>query len=313
MNFLEQFIEVAIAEDGLSTNSIESYSRDLLDFQNFILSKQNLDIQNVSRQDVISFVVHLASNGLNPRSISRKISALKRYYAFLCSENHITQNPVYDIEVPKYKAPIPKILSVDEIKKLLQHTKLAQSPEEIRLNAMIHLLYASGVRVSELVSLRLSSLMIDTKLSTMQNTFKVFGKGGKERIALMNHQTAQILMQYIAIRKMFISSKVSNLYLFPSTSSNGHMTRQNFAILLKHAAIKAGILATDISPHILRHSFATHLLEGGADLRVIQELLGHASISTTQIYTHISRSHLKNTLLKHHPWAKILPNSQELE
>lgn len=205
------------------------------------------------------------------------------------------------IDLPKYQATLPSVLSTDEIKILLLCCESDKSDAAVRLKAMIHLLYASGMRVSELVSIKLTSILVNQLSKDIKKIFPIFGKGNKERMIVINDKTITSLQEYLAIRHKFLTPKQlsSKLYLFPSYSSTGHMTRQNFAVLLKQISIKAGLNSENISPHGLRHSFASHLLERGADLRVIQELLGHADISSTQIYTNIQTKHLKIALGKH--------------
>ena len=250
-------------------------------------------------------IEYLASNALQARSINRKISTIKSYDEFLISENHTAFNPVLNVDLPKYQNKLPEILSIDQIKSLLEYCSQDNSPEGIRLNAMIHVLYASGLRVSELVSLKLADILANKMLGEVKKVFSVLGKGNKERVIVINEQAVISIAKYLAIRDVFVNkAKPKNLiYLCPSSALAGYMTRQNFAILLKSAALYANLNPEHISPHILRHSFASHLLEGGADLRVIQELLGHADISTTQIYTHLQTNHLKKALL-HHPLNK---------
>ncbi|KJV81062.1 phage integrase family protein [Rickettsia hoogstraalii str. RCCE3] len=294
-----------LAERALSKNSILSYKRDLFDFQNY-LAKQRLSELNITTENVRDWIEYLASNDLQARSINRKISTIKSYYEFLISENHTAFNPVLNVDLPKYQNKLPEILSIDQIKSLLEYCSQDNSPEGIRLNAMIHLLYASGLRVSELVSLKLTDILTNkTSKGEVRKIFSVLGKGNKERVIVINEQAVISIAKYLAIRDIFVNkAKPKNLiYLFPSSALAGYMTRQNFAILLKSAALYANLNPEHISPHILRHSFASHLLEGGADLRVIQELLGHADISTTQIYTHLQANHLKKALL-HHPLNK---------
>ncbi|MCC8376789.1 MAG: site-specific tyrosine recombinase XerD [Rickettsia endosymbiont of Graphium doson] len=301
MEFISQFLEMLLAERALSKNSILSYKRDLLDFHNY-LAKQKLSELNITTDNIRNWVEYLAENGLQARSINRKISTIKSYYEFLISENHTNLNPLLNIDLPKYQNKLPEILSIDDIKSLLEYCSQDTSPEGIRLNAMIYLLYASGLRVSELVSLKLSDILSNKVSREVKKIFSVLGKGNKERIIVINEPAINSLVKYLAVRDNFVNkTKPKNLiYLFPSSSAAGYMTRQNFAILLKSAALYAGLNPEHISPHVLRHSFASHLLEGGADLRVIQELLGHADISTTQIYTHLQTNHLKKALL-HHP------------
>ncbi|MFY9590089.1 site-specific tyrosine recombinase XerD [Rickettsia endosymbiont of Halotydeus destructor] len=300
MEFIEQFLEMMSAERAISKNSLLSYKRDLLDFQNF-LTRQKILESNTTTENVRSWIEYLANNGLQARSINRKISTIKSYYEFLISENHTNYNPVLMVDLPKYQDKLPTTLSILEIKTLLDYCENNQTPEGLRLKAMIHLLYASGLRVSELVSLQLSNILVNRLSSEVKKIFSVLGKGNKERMIVINEQAVANITEYLKIRNNFINKKYpkSIIYLFPSTSGSGYMTRQNFAILLKQVAIKAGLNHESISPHILRHSFASHLLEGGADLRVIQELLGHADISTTQIYTHIQTNHLKKALMRH--------------
>lgn len=302
MEFIEQFLEMMLAERGIAKNSLLSYRRDLLDYHSF-LTHQKLSELNVQTNHIREYLTYLAKKSIAPRSINRKISTIKTYYEFLISENYINYNPVLMVDLPKYNAPLPTILSIDDIRLLLQYCKNDPSPEGIRLNAMINLLYASGLRVSELISIKLADILINQTIGQIRKTFNITGKGNKERIIVINEQTILTLLEYLKVREQFINSRNSKgkLYLFPSASSFGYMTRQNFAILLKQAAIGAGLDPENISPHTLRHSFATHLLEGGADLRVIQELLGHSDISTTQIYTHVQTKQLKKILDECHP------------
>ncbi|MDN3030737.1 MAG: site-specific tyrosine recombinase XerD [Candidatus Tisiphia sp.] len=305
MGFIEQFLEMMIAERGVANNSKLSYQCDLLDFQKFLLQNKLSEL-NIKAENIRDWVEYLAENGLQARSINRKISTIKNYYEFLISEKHTNYNPTLMVDLPKYQTKLPATLSIDQIKTLLLYCEQDKDTDSIRLKAMIHLLYASGLRVSELVSIKLTDIlanqMLQDKMSqNIKKIFSITGKGNKERMVIINEQAALSLLDYLTIRSNFISKKhlKSQIYLFCSSAASGHMTRQNFAILLKQAAIKAGLNPDNISPHTLRHSFASHLLEGGADLRVIQELLGHADIGTTQIYTHIQTKHLKLALDRH--------------
>lgn len=297
MNQIDRFIEMMLAERGISKNSATSYRRDLIDFADFL---KGADLKDISPDEVREFVYHLSSKDLNPRSISRKISAIRSFYHFLISEGERKENPAMHIDLPKFKAPLPSVLSVEEIRLLLSACN-DNSPESIRLKSMMSLLYASGVRVSELVSLKVTDIVMDISSGKIHNYLTILGKGNKERIVIINENAIKALEEYLPIREIYITGTGENLYLFPSKSKAGHMTRQNFALLLKNAAIKCGLDPEKVSPHKLRHSFASHLLEGGADLRVIQELLGHADISTTQIYTHVRPEQLKDVVKKYHP------------
>lgn len=305
MIYLEQFLEMMVAERGLAKNSLYAYKRDLLDFHEYLTKKKIHNPLNVETEDVRSFIIYLGEKSLSARSVARKISAIRNYYHFLISENITKNNPAELIVMPKYRPKLPGVLSVADIKQLLEAGSHGSSPEDFRLLAMIHLLYASGLRVTEMVSLKLTNLSIDLSSGQINNHIHVKGKGGKERIVIINKQALEAIAKYLSLRQIFISNKAGAPYLFPSKSSTGFMTRQNFALLLKQAAINAGLDPSNISPHILRHSFASHLLAGGADLRVIQELLGHADIATTQIYTHLDVAHLEDTIKQFHPASSM--------
>jgi integrase/recombinase XerD len=304
MEFIEQFLEMMIAEKGIAKNSVISYKRDLMDFRSFLFEKKLSELL-IATKNIREFIEYLSEHNLKARSINRKLSTIKSYYEFLVSEQHISDNPVLMIDLPKYQNTLPSILSIEDIKTLLNSANEDRSNKGLRLKAMIQLLYASGLRVSELVSLKFSSVLADKNSGEVKKVFTIAGKGNKERLIVINEQTKTSLAEYLKIRHVFVSHQYpqTTLYLFPSPGSLGYMTRQNFAILLKQLAIKAGLDPDSVSPHVLRHSFASHLLENGADIRVIQELLGHADISTTQIYTHIQTKHLKKTL-ENHPLNK---------
>lgn len=304
MQYAEQFFESMLAERGIAENSLLSYKQDLKGFQRF-LGKKHLDELKISSGEIEEYIAFLDSEGMSPRSINRKISTIKTYYNFLISECYAEYNPALIVDLPKYHNKLPTILSIDEMKQLLGFCNEDSSPEGVRLSAMIHLIYASGLRVSELVSLKLTDIT-SNRNSQIRTSFTTKGKGGKERLVVINEKSKVALGKYLDIRDLFCkkTSKNSQKFFFASNSSQGHMTRQNFAQLLKKISLKANLDPANISPHILRHSFATHLLEGGADLRVIQELLGHSDISTTQIYTHVQTGHLKKTLEEFHPLGK---------
>ncbi len=356
MLLIEQFLEMMMAERGVAKNSAISYSRDLNDFAHHMKKLGIDDLSKASADNIREFIYGLSKNNIGSRSIARKVSALRSFYNFLISEDLIKENPAQFIDIPKYTSPLPTMLSVDEIKSLLNCCE-GSTPEDIRLRAMISLLYASGLRVSELVSLKTTNLSYTSSHSIsssssdltrgpintnsrngssdlrprmtkevprmtkevprvtkeaprmtyniINNYISVTGKGSKERIVIINDVALKNLQEYLSYRTIFLPNPDKDkLYLFPSKSSFGHMTRQNFALLLKNASINAGLDPSRISPHVLRHSFASHLLAGGADLRVIQELLGHSDISTTQVYTHVRHDQLKEVIDKHHPMSK---------
>lgn len=305
MQYIEQFLEMTVAERGITKNSVLSYKRDLLDFRKF-LNKNKLSELKILSDNIDSYIKNLSDNSIAARSINRKISTLKSYYNFLISEGYTNYNPCLIVDLPKYSSKLPEVLSIENIKTLLEYCNQDKSPEGIRLSAMIHLIYASGLRVTELVSLKLVNIASGFNSLDIRKTFSVKGKGGKERIVVINDGAKQILIEYLKIRELFCKGKSSNAkeYFFASSSKEGHMTRQNFALQLKKASLNSGLDPDIISPHVIRHSFASHLLAGGADLRVIQELLGHSDISTTQIYTHVQTDHLKKTLDQFHPLKK---------
>ena len=294
-----------LVEQNISQNSFMAYKKDLIDLQSF-LSRRNIPISKATKKTLREYIGYLSQGSLNPRSISRKISSIRGLYKFLLNENIITTNPMMFISTPRYSNKIPHVLTPDEINQLIYCCNNKLDLNSIRLLAMITLLYSSGLRVSELVSLKMTDLLIDKSSGKIQKHIMVKGKGAKERLVIINDITIGYLKKYLEIRKYFIhiDNPTSSLYLFASRSKEGYMTRQNFAILVKKTALEAGLDCKNISPHTLRHSFATHLLSGGADLRVIQELLGHTDISTTQIYTHINSEKLKKVMQDCHPLAQ---------
>lgn len=309
MQYYEQFIETIIAERNISKNSVISYQCDLNDFQHY-LTKGKLSEIAVNSEQISEYIQYLAAKGLSARSINRKLSTVKNYYNFLVSENYLQRNPALAIDLPKYNNKLPTILSVEEIRSLLEFCskeEIKHKPEQVRLIAMINLLYASGMRVSELVTLQLDTIITGSAEKNIRKNFYIKGKGQKERMVVINDQAKIATEKYLEIRDYFCrqKSKEAKKYLFVSLSKEGHITRQHFAAQLKKIATEAGLDSNIISPHKLRHSFASHLLQGGADLRAIQELLGHTDISTTQIYTHLNNEQLQATINQYHPLSKI--------
>ncbi len=303
MLYLNQYLETIQAERAASENTIISYKKDLEDFAEYLKNKSKGEL-HTEANDIDQYIIFLSKNNIAPRSINRKISAVKNYYNFLLSENHIDYNPALLVDLPKYSSKLPNILSVEQIKLILDFCNSSDADDATRMRAMIHLMYASGMRVSELVSIKVKDLVSGVSGDLqIRNNFSIKGKGGKDRIVVINDSAKAALCDYLAIRDRFIFGKSSKAkeYFFASSSALGHMTRQNFAKQLKKIALESSLDPAMVSPHVLRHSFASHLLEGGADLRVIQELLGHADISTTQIYTHVRSELLKKTIDNFHP------------
>ncbi len=298
---IERFLEMMVAERGASRNTVEAYQRDL---------DRKRDLLSVGRQTIEDYITMLGMEGFAARSVARKLSSLRQLFHFLYNEKEREDDPAATIEGPKQSRSLPKLLSLEEIKLLLDSpTTTNDTPEAIRLRSMIELLYASGLRVSELVSLPLAGGEGVVNSDADVPFLSVTGKGRKERLVPLNAQAVECLRRYLAVRPCFIrNNEKSSQWLFPSRSQGGHITRQRFGQLLKEAAISGGVDPEKVSPHVLRHSFASHLLAGGADLRVIQELLGHADISTTQIYTHVQGEKLTELVQENHPLAAAAEN-----
>lgn len=282
------FLETLSAEKGRGLKTLESYGRDLRQAE-----KELGDLSKATNKDLESFFASMSKNGIKGTSIARKISALRGFYKFLMLEKIISKNPSDDLAMPKRKKTLPGVLSKDEIDLLI--SQAGDFKNSIRLRAMLEIMYASGLRVSELCELPVNAIL--------GNKLLIRGKGNKERIVPMHDEAMESLEKYMEIRNNFLTVKNSP-FVFPSRSTTGHITRDAFFKTIKKCAVLAGIDPSHVSPHKLRHSFASHLLEGGANLRVIQTMLGHEDISTTQIYTHIQSDKLKSEVFKHHPLAK---------
>lgn len=303
MELLDQFFEMLLSERGISKNSFVSYKTDMRDFYNFLIS-QKIDVLNTTVIDVESYIKNLlVHKKLSPRSVNRKLSTLKSFYNFLISESYTKTNPILLADLPKYRNSLPRLLSIEQIKFWLNGCKNSEKKETIKISAMLHLLYSTGMRVSELVTLKLSNVMNPNGIKQQIN---ILGKGNKERIIIINKNAAEQITKYLNIRDKDINNKNVNSakYLFPGNSRAGHISRQQFAIQLKIVATEFGLNKMDVSPHVIRHSFASHMLTNGADLRVIQELLGHSDISTTQIYTHVNTKEAENAINNLHPLSK---------
>ena len=281
-------------EDGLALNTIAAYGKDLELFEKF-LDVEKLTLKQVTTMVLKDYLFALHQQKLKATSVARKISCLKNFFKFLVNENFIKSNPATNLQTPKREAKIPKFLSEEEIIKLL-----SAAESDLRLSCMLEILYAAGLRVTELVSLPVS--LIQREGETLRNYLLVKGKGGKERIAPLNKAAIVKLLEYLKEREDF---QESSFWLFPGNSPSKHLTRQGFHKMLKGLARKAEIDPERVHPHVIRHSFATHLLNSGVDLRVLQELLGHSDISTTEIYTHILDSKLRDLVFAHHPLSKI--------
>ncbi|MDX1924607.1 MAG: tyrosine recombinase [Rickettsiaceae bacterium] len=303
MHFLEQYLESLLAERGASRATIVAYKHDVL---SFFESSPKLDPLTASKDNITSFINFLKSSNISPRAISRKISALNGYYNFLLSEKYINFNPVSLVEKPKFRAKLPRYLSDSEFNVFISSLMSKNDPDSVRLRAMIFLLYSTGLRVSELVSIKLSQLSFtETRDHLASEYLTIKGKGQKERLALLSKKAILAIEEYLKIRNFYAKkgNRKHLVYLFPSDSSAGYMTRQNFGQILKKLALESGLDPAKISPHVIRHSFATKLLNSGADLKIVQELLGHEDIATTQIYTHVDSKRLSEVMNSKHPMA----------
>lgn len=299
----ESFLEMLSASRGASIATLTSYRTDLDDFL-AMASTRKWALETVTHQNLNAYLLSLTERGMAASSLARKRSALSQWFKFLVSEKIRKDNPVLLTAKPKRKRDLPSVLSKDEAKRLVKLAHEDGSAEGVRLCALMELIYASGMRVSELVTLTMSNLQYNPRDKSIVPYFMVRGKGEKDRIVPLHATAIASLQRYLELRGSFLNEKETSKWLFPDRVKLGRLSRQKFAKQLKVLCADAGIDPERCSPHTLRHSFATHLLEGGADLRVIQELLGHADIGTTQIYTHVANSRLAKTVTSHHPLAK---------
>ena len=297
----EAFLETLVAEQGASVNTVAAYKSDLSRYSAW-LAKQKLDFLSAQKTDLADFMTALYAEGLAARSTARLFSAVKKFHGFLVSENLRPDNPSEDLQRPKVGRPLPKYLSEEDVTKLLQAAydmddkTPAAHKTKLRMVCLLEVLYATGLRVSELVSLRRQNV------NPHRQSLIVKGKGGRDRMVPFNEAAQQALMHWISERDADAGDAAS-AFLFPSRGRAGHMTRQRFAQHLDALAQAAG-LTCKITPHIVRHAFATHLLAHGADLRSVQQMLGHADISTTQVYTHILQSQQAALVSRAHPLSK---------
>jgi integrase/recombinase XerD len=292
----DSFLEMMTAERGASRHTIDAYRRDLTGYGRFLASRA-LDSQSADATAVRAFLAHQSSAGASAATLARRLSAIRQYHRFLYVEGARSDDPTQTIEGPRQQRPLPKLITHGEIAALIATARSRDDAEGLRLTACLELLYATGLRVSELVALPLSALAPDRSLLTVR------GKGDKERMVPIGGAAREALDAYLAVRDQFLVTQ-GRPYLFPSRSRAGHLTRQRLSQIFKALASEAGIDPAKLSPHVLRHAFASHLLAGGADLRAVQLMLGHADIATTQIYTHVQGDRLAAAVRTHHPLAK---------
>jgi len=298
------------AEQGAGENTLDAYRRDLTDLSEF-LGKTGLNFAGATTEDLRAYLADLDTRGFKSSSVARRLSALRHLFRFLLSERMRSDDPAAILSGPKRGRSLPKVLSISDVDRMLSHAKEATeaagaSPTQrlrtMRLYCLLEVLYATGLRVSELVTLPRSAATRDARMIVVR------GKGAKERLVPLNDASRQAMADYLSAMESVRTEKrkasLASKWLFPSFGESGHLTRQHFARDLKDLAVAAGLSARQVSPHVLRHAFASHLLHNGADLRIVQTLLGHTDISTTQIYTHLDFQHLARIYDATHPRAR---------
>lgn len=308
---VDAFLDMLTTERGAALNTRQAYWRDLADFSLYLRGQFKIEVIDASPEQIKSYLEDLGNKvhtkGTNKaqiatRTVARRLSALRQFYRFLISENMRKDDPTSTIESPKQTRTLPKTLTEKEVDILIETAGKGGGADSIRLVCLLEMIYATGLRVSELVGLPMSAIGENTEF------VMVVGKGGRERMVPLSDSAKRAMRNYIDVRKQFIGvddKGTQAQWVFPSrTSQSGHLTRQRFAQLLKDLADEAGMEHGKVSPHILRHAFATHLLSNGADLRSVQKMLGHADIATTQIYTHVIGEKAKKTVEEKHPLSK---------
>jgi len=291
-DFLDDFMARLSIDRGVSSSTLDEYSRDLLNFVDFADGKRLAGPDEVSPGHILAWLKSLRDSGLSPRTTARKLSALRGFFRFLVEEYGLNSTPLAAINNPRIGRYLPDVLSVSEVEALMEQPEVSR-PAGLRDRALLELTYACGLRASESVGLKLNQL--DMKVGYL----RILGKGNKERVVPVGKVAIEWLGNYLKSGRPKLLGKKASYFVFVGRAGKP-LTRQRFWQLLKAYSISAGI-KSEVSPHVLRHSFATHLLEGGADLRVVQMLLGHSSISTTQIYTHLDLQHLRTIHQKYHP------------
>jgi integrase/recombinase XerD len=292
----EPFLEMLAVERGASRHTLAAYAGDLADAAAF-MARQARPLEQATSDDLRAWLAALDAQGLKSATIARKLSALRQYFRFLYLERLRPDDPSVHLDRPRPERRLPRYLSETEVGRLIAAAEARPSADGARLLALLELLYASGLRISELVGLKLAALSAD------RQSVRVRGKGDKERLVPIGGPAQSALGRWLAHRAAMQLSAVQRPWLFPSRSRTGHLTRQRVAQLLHELAVDSGIDPLRLSPHVLRHAFASHLLANGADLRTVQTMLGHADIATTQIYTHLQPERLQEVVATHHPLA----------
>ncbi|MCE9522757.1 MAG: site-specific tyrosine recombinase XerD [Alphaproteobacteria bacterium] len=295
LHHLEAFLEMLSAERGASVHTLDAYRRDLLDYSGFLRARSR-GLANGTAADIRAFLVSLSEAGLKASTQARRLSALRQLHRFLLDEDVRADDPTSAIESPKRGRPLPKIVTEVQTQSLMEAAASLDGPEALRLLCIVELLYASGLRVTELVTLPLAAVSGERRMLLVK------GKGGKERLVPLGTPARDAIAAYQKIRLHFLpASDRAQRFLFPSRGKEGHLSRRRVAQLMKDLAVRAGMDPRKLSPHVLRHAFASHLVAHGADLRSVQQLLGHADIATTQIYTHVQDERLRRLVTEKHP------------
>ncbi|MDH7790330.1 site-specific tyrosine recombinase XerD [Ochrobactrum sp. AN78] len=300
---IENFLEMMSAERGAAHNTLESYRRDLESAAD-VMTARGINMTEAKTDDIRQVLDGMANEGFAATSQARRLSTIRQFFRFLYSEGYRQDDPTGVIDAPKKQKPLPKIMSVENVGRLLDRADLeakealepADRIKALRLHALLETLYATGLRVSELVGLPVSVARTDHRFLIVR------GKGSKDRMVPLSQKAREALQVFLSLRDS-LPGYDDNPWLFPAFSESGHLARQVFGRELKSLAARAGLSSASISPHVLRHAFASHLLQNGADLRTVQQLLGHADISTTQIYTHVLEERLHKLVSEHHPLA----------
>lgn len=296
---IERFVELLHAERNAAANTIEAYRRDLDDLAGFLARRDGHSMAEATTDDLRAYLVQLDSAGMAERTVARRLSALRQFYRFLLADGLRQDDPTLALDSPRRGRPLPKLLPEDDVERLIAAARARDAADGARLTALLELLYGAGLRVSELVSLPVAAVLRDSRVLVVR------GKGAKERMVPLGEPARDAITAWLPFRDEALKRRrTTSPWLFPSHAGDGHLTRQRFGQLLKELAVAAGIDPRRVSPHVLRHAFATHLLDHGADLRSVQKMLGHADISTTQIYTHVAGERLKSLVRDHHPLAK---------
>ena len=294
---IEAFLEMMAVERAAAANTLKNYGRDLERFSAFARARGE-SLETAGADDIAAWLEALEAEGLAASTAALKTSAMRQFYQFLYTEGYRSDNPTAAISRPKTTRPLPKVLSASEVETLFEAANRNETPKGLRLMAMLEVLYSAGLRVSELVSLKLAAVRRGERLLLIR------GKGDKERLAPLSARAVMAIDRYLEVRAALAEEEKTSPWLFPSRGKSGHITTARFAQMLKDLAVTAGLPASKVSPHVLRHAFATHLIEGGADLRSVQQMLGHADITTTQIYTHVAQDRLRDLVLTKHPLAQ---------